>query len=169
MTLQSPSIERTLGVDRFQAMEHASMAQALSEWETTPVPLPASSSARCAVKLKVIADPRTHRRVDGLSAPSSQHLLKGHQRHHQRKAGLQEAISSLEAFEEELVLRGGKEGGSSVIHFDSLKKSAASARTPSICLKRSSTWSGQQIKPIRGFRAAPVRTNSTSAWPSFAG
>ena len=30
---------------------------------------------------------------------------------------LQEAISSLEAFEEELVTRGGKDGGSSVVHF----------------------------------------------------
>ncbi len=120
MALQSPSIERTLGVDRFQAMEHASMARALERMGDHARSFANIILQRDALlKLKVIADPRTHLDVwmASLRTIIRNTYSKDINAIISAKQDLQEAISSLEAFEEELVLRGGEEGGSSVIHF----------------------------------------------------
>lgn len=120
MALQSPSIERTLGVDRFQAMEHASMARALERMGDH-----ARSFAniilnhRERLKPKVIQEPRQQLDV---WAASLRNIIRNTYSKDvnaiiEAKRNLHNAIKALEAFEEGIVEHGDGGKGRSVLHF----------------------------------------------------
>lgn len=120
MALQSPSIERTLGVDRFQAMEHASMARALERMGDH-----ARSFAniiinhRGRLKPDVIEQPRQQLDVWSASLRSiiRNTYTKDVNAIIEAKRNLHAAIKALESFEEDIVEGNTGSKGRSVLHF----------------------------------------------------
>ena len=120
MALQSPSIERTLGVDRFQAMEHASMARALERMGDH-----ARSFANIIVNHRdrltpdVVKQPRQQLDVWAASLRSiiRNTYSKDVNAIIDAKRNLHAAIKALESFEEDIVEGNAGKKGRSVLHF----------------------------------------------------